>query len=552
MKRKACVATMLTIILFMLFASIAWGAASDFSNDDRLVNQAQIERDILAEFEGRDYDLDNPLVKINPYGWSPLTALIMFDTPQPARIELTVKGKNSHSTISHNFKTFTKHHEIPVYGLYAGKNNEVKLKIDYKKGETITKRFIIETSPLPSDFPNVDVLKAVPGQVEDGLTFMVGSFAEVNRPFAVDINGDIRWYLDDKNAGVVGPIRRLANGHIQLVSEKLEKSPYYHASFYEMDLMGKIYTEFLRTGIHHEVREMPNGDFIVVTEKAGRDTTEDYIVILDRETGLVKDRIDCREIFNICPDPQKPSSDPTYGDDTHDWLHINAVWYVEEDNSILVSARHQDVVFKVDLDTKEVLWILSDPNDYWPENLIEKILTPVGKNFEYQYGQHAVMKLPNGDIFLYDNGNYRSKDPATALEAKDNYSRGVIYRVNENDLTVKQIWQYGKERGSSLFTSYIGDVDYFGGKHYLINFGGIAFNNDGSIANSPWPLVAGEGYGIAHIIEINKDKVIFEIEVNGITAANYYRVERMKAYKDEQEYQLGREGVQKGELVAEE
>lgn len=512
--------------------------ASPTSSFSDQTYQSEVEQNILAEFAAGTYDVDNPLVKLNPYGWSPLTALVLFNTPEAATVEINVKGKDKQTTIKHNFETLSTRHEIPIYGLYPAENNEVILKVMYEKGKTIVKHLNIQTTALPEDFPTSKVVTADPGQIQDGLTFMVPPAPNQNRPFAVDQNGDVRWYLDNKIAGGTNEITRLANGHLQLVSEKQDGGMYYKSSFYEMDLLGKVYTEFLRNTLHHDIVEMPNGDFLAVTNKYGRDTVEDYIVRLDRQTGLVKDSIDLRQIFNAWQrDPSNPDKvipDPTWNN-AKDWLHVNAVWYVPSDNSILVSGRQQDAVFKVSLDTKQVVWILSDPNDIWPDNLKDKLLTPLAgdKDFEYQYGQHAVMQLPNGDIFLFDNGDYRSKDPATAMPSDKSYSRAVIYRVNEQAKTVEQIWEYGKERGNELYSPYICDVDYLGEGHYLIDFGGIG----GFVS-----VVQGSGKSSSHIIEIKNDKVISETVVTkGNNAnANMYRAERMEAYTDkDQEYQLG-------------
>ena len=69
------------------------------------------------------------------------------------------------------------------------------------------------------------------------------------------------------------------------------------------------------------------------------------------------------------------------------------------------------------------------------------------------------MILPNGNLFVFDNGRKRnfSGDPLTA-DSSD-YSRGVEYAINEVAMTVTQVWQYGKERGSAFYSPIISDVD---------------------------------------------------------------------------------------------
>ena len=51
------------------------------------------EQAFLAEFEAGNYTLTNPLVKLNPYEFCPLTAVVMFETPVASEATITVLGK---------------------------------------------------------------------------------------------------------------------------------------------------------------------------------------------------------------------------------------------------------------------------------------------------------------------------------------------------------------------------------------------------------------------------------------------------------------------------
>jgi arylsulfate sulfotransferase len=69
-------------------------------------------------------------------------------------------------------------------------------------------------------------------------------------------------------------------------------------------------------------------------------------------------------------------------------------------------------------------------------------------------GQHAPEILPNGNLLVFDNGASRNTDNEL------NYSRAVEYQINEDQKTVTQVWQYGKERGNKFYSLIISDVDY--------------------------------------------------------------------------------------------
>ena len=88
------------------------------------------------------------------------------------------------------------------------------------------------------------------------------------------------------------------------------------------------------------------------------------------------------------------------------------------------------------------------------------------ENFDFPWGPHAPKYMPNGNIIVFDNGTYRN------FNDQNRYSRAVEYKIDEENKTVKQVWQYGKERGEDLYSSIVSDVDYFmGTKNVLITSG---------------------------------------------------------------------------------
>ncbi|MGL5676000.1 MAG: aryl-sulfate sulfotransferase, partial [Cellulosilyticaceae bacterium] len=532
---------------------------------NNLLTQEQLDKRIQASFEKADYTEDAPLVIQDPYQMAPLTALVLFESEKPLKVSLEVEGKDADSTLKYDFKTFETNHSIPVYGLYADTVNKVKLHLTGEAGEMKTTELTMKTQPLPAEMMVPEMKVKREKEMAEGMTFVTSTYTA-----AIDAKGDVRWYLSDKTiGGGATPIRRLENGHLALMSNRNVAPMYYQTGFYEMDLLGRIYNEYTFQGAHHEIQELPNGNFIVAAEKDSK-TTEDYIVELDRETGKVVRSWDLGEILGIEKVADATYQEGNVSDKTltmagasevaiqesadytsrHDWFHNNAVDYVEEEDALVISGRQQDIVLKIDGDTKEIRWILSDTSDDFPPHLQEKVLKPVGKDFMYQYGQHAAMQLPNGDIMLYDNGNFRSKEVTEAREANDNFSRGVIYRIDEEAMTVEQVWEYGKKRGKELFTPYIGDVDYLAENHYLINFGGILQDKAGNRYNSPVALFTNDAItGIAKVVEIKNDKVISELTLTGPKNANTYRVERMPLYAENVGYTpVGEMAARKGTL----
>ena len=91
---------------------------------------SQIEKE--KEFTIEGHTLDNPNVIVNPYGNSPLTALVIFETSEETEVSVTIPGKDKNTTYTHTFEE-SKEHYLPIYGLYAGKTNKITVSADARQ-----------------------------------------------------------------------------------------------------------------------------------------------------------------------------------------------------------------------------------------------------------------------------------------------------------------------------------------------------------------------------------------------------------------------------------
>ena len=517
MSKKKIVIIVLAI--FVVILAVLFRVISLFNDGENEVLQvsALIDKQTKLEddLESEGYTLDKPNVILNPYGNSPLSALVIFETKVAEEVKVTIEGKDELSTYTHTFDK-EKVHYLPIYGLYAGVENEVIISAGDK--EKVLK---IKTDDLPDDF-------IVPTSVfkdESRLTNDLYFFTPSSKGYmcAYDVNGDVRWYLSQR---AIWEVNRLKNGHLLVSTERLVNEPYYSTGLYEMDMLGKIYTEYsLPGGYHHDYFEMENGNLLVASDDFDNEegTVEDYVVELDRETGNIVKTFDLKDILNM--EDGKSENWISY-----DWFHNNSVWYDKKSNSITLSGRHQDIVINIDYDSGKLNWILGDSTNFSEE--YQKYFFKLTDG-EWQWSQHAAMILPNGNVFLFDNGNNKSKNKDEYVKAEDSYSRGVIYKIDTEKMTAEEVWEYGKERGSSFYSPYISDVDYLDDGHYIVHSGGISYK-DGVIQNQPAGIAESDEL-VSDTVEILNDKIIFEMKL----PTNNYRVEKMSLYGDG-EFSLGK------------
>jgi len=194
-------------------------------------------------------------------------------------------------------------------------------------------------------------------------------------------------------------------------------------------------------------------------DEDGAPTVEDRIIEVNRATGRVVNKWDLTTILD--PGRSVLVNDPV------DWLHNNGIAYSAQDDTIIVSGRHQGVA-KIN-QAGSLVWLLS-PRRGWQGAEASRLLTAVdassvayadaiqdgaenvdgGIGFDWPWGQHSPSVLPSGDIMLFDNGFNRHFDPNSAK-----FSRAVMYHIDEGSLTVRQDWQYGATRGVQYFASII-------------------------------------------------------------------------------------------------
>ncbi len=526
-KKKKLIIIVSVLILVLLLGIILVLRSFNFSKNvvSSTTSMIALQTSYEEDFTTAGYTLDNPNIIVNPYGNSPLTALVMFETEEEVAPEVTIVGKDDLSTYEHTFEK-SKIHYLPIYGLYADYTNEVIIKCG-----DVRKTVEIKTEALPEDF----ILPSDVYKDEEYLTNDLYFYTPSSSGYtcAYDVNGDVRWYLTNY---ALWEINRLENGHLLVSTERLINSPYYMTGLYEMDLLGKIYVEYsLEGGYHHDYYEMPNGNLLVASDDFNNEagTVEDYIVELDRTTGNIVKRIDLKNILNM--EDGKSENWIEY-----DWFHNNSVWYDEKTNSITLSGRHQDAVINIDYTTLELNWIIGDPTN-WSEEYQKYFFSPVGDDFEWQWSQHAAMITPEGYVFILDNGNNKSKIEEEYVPASSSYTRGVMYKIDTENMTIEQVWEYGKERGSEFYSPYISDVDYLAKNHYIVHSGGIVYV-DGENSNQPAGFSENTTL-VSDTVELLNDEIIFELKL----PTNNYRVEKMSLYAANENFVL-KEATELGSL----
>ncbi|GAB4024087.1 aryl-sulfate sulfotransferase [Spirosoma koreense] len=461
-----------------------------------------------------------------------------------------VRGKHGKLTnVEHTFNDQGTHHALAVIGLYADYANTVDIRILGTGGDTLAKSTItIQTPPLPSAISLPASVAAAPfdeTKVAPGL-ILVSSFSNLgtdnpSTPYFADAYGDIRWVLDYrthpqlKKLSYDDGISRLRNGNFFFGNTDPEAS-----AIYEIDLLGNVVNSWNVSDkgylFHHEVCEKPNGNFLLTATKPGSTyleggaTIEDFVIEIDRQSGNVVTVWDLKESLD---ETRTDLTTPDGIQTPNDWFHGNAVEYDSTDNTIVVSGRSQGVV-KLDYNN-QVKWILS-AHKGWMKNrrgqdLTQFLLQPLdasGKpvtdaavsegtairpDFEWNWYQHNITRLPNGEWLLFDNGAVREFNPAGGK-----YSRLVSYKIDPTKMTVQQTWTYGKERGLETFSSIVSSVQFLPQSNHMVFCPGYQVQNTN-----------GQGGKVVEI-DIGSKQVVSELSISSANLWGFHRAKKMPVY----------------------
>jgi len=438
------------------------------------------------------------LVNTNPR--APLAAVLTLSTDEPTRLTIRIDDGQRTWEVTPD-EAFRTEHSAMVLGMRFGLQHAVTaIAEDAAGNRSSSDALTYETPPIPVELPITRVITRDPERMEPGVNLFNVKWwdedrEEINLGLIVimDDRGDIVWYYRNDN-DAIDDIRRLSNGNI-LYSNSPAGDLW---RLVEINMLGDIVQRWHATGrdpdamegsipvdvdsFHHEVIELPSGNFLALTSEVrviddypGSDTDPDAapapasvvgdVIVEFARDGTVIRRVKLLDIL----DPHRIGygsmiggyfSDLYAGADPplRDWEHGNALEYNPDDDTFIISLRHQDVLAKISLETGELIWLLGSPAN-WNEPWSAKRLQPVGE-VEWSYHQHGVSFTGNGNIVLFDNGVPRVSPYEERPAEEDLYSRAVEYAIDEAAMEVSQPWSYGGPGEDSFYSRYLSDVDW--------------------------------------------------------------------------------------------
>lgn len=295
---------------------------------------------------------------------------------------------------------------------------------------------------------------------------------------ATDLSGKVVWNYDfdtHSNSYHPIPIQPLPNGNLIIESATgagIASCPdcAQFNTISEIDISGKVVWQLTNQQLQdeltaagynltlgqmsHDAIGLPNGHIIVLSSNlkkvAGHSDPLEGAVLIDldqnHEPVWVWDTFDHLDT-NRHPYFALP-----------DWIHGNAVIYSKDDGNLILSARAQSWLIKIDYENGSgngaIIWKLGYQGDFTLTN---------GGPADWFYGEHAPIFLsPNTtgvfQIGMFDNGNSRIMNDSGAKCGDSGqpacYSTVPIFQIDEANRTATVVWRDKLE----FFSSAVGNM----------------------------------------------------------------------------------------------
>lgn len=404
--------------------------------------------------DGMTWTATTPLAVLNPFGTASNSLYLYFQTDMPTEVSYTIHVEDESipdytaEAMDASGQEYTRTHEFQIIGLVPGKTNEVTMTISGSWGNA---RQIVS---FTVDMPETRSGYATQLEVTDGIS----EAAQAEGLFAMmRVNGYLGYGFFYDDAGVLryemvlegfGLDRLLFDGDEIVTcvsSSKLAR----------IDRLGRVTQVYSLDGyeLHHDIGFGTDGEVLALAEVAEGETVEDRVLSIDLETGDVTEILDFTQVMKGYFDmtrPVGPTDDFFWQAGEWDWIHLNSLQYMPEDDSLIVSSRETSTIIKVANIHSEpaVEWLAGDSRFWEDTPYADLCLTPVG-DFVPQYGQHCVELLDNEGNGVYTlavyNNNYWSLNSRDDFEldvadsvGTDLYGDGTetsqvyIYRIDEN------------------------------------------------------------------------------------------------------------------------
>ena len=450
--------------------------------------QQRLAQSLMTMMAGGEFTMEAPLAVLNPFGTGSNGLYLYFNTDTNCQIRYTVTTEDesipAYTATANSAQEFGKVQEFLLIGLVPGLENEVTLDAVNRQGE-VKQSFTFTIQMTETTSGHANRLEATEGdstaEMSDGLFCAMGLSDYYGYTFFFDNDGILRYemLLDGYHSD-----RILSLGDQILACVGSNKI----ARISRIGQVLQVY-DLGRFELHHDFNWGPDGELVALATNTEGETVEDQLISIDMESGEVTLLVDFSALMNsyfVTTEKVAAGSSFFWQAGLWDWLHLNSVQYLAEEDAVVVSSRETSTILKVKNVHEEpaIDWMIGDDAFWEGTEFAQYSLTQQG-DFTPQYGQHDVTviyddSLPEGQYYLrmFDN-NYWANSTRTEYipslpdsvgqaltEDESIVSHVYYYLVDENAGTFQLAWSFDVP-----YSSVVSNAQLLEGGNYVVNSG---------------------------------------------------------------------------------
>lgn len=439
--------------------------------------------------KGMDWTATTPLAVLNPYGTGSNGLYMYFETDRKTQVTYTIHVEDD--SISDYTKTamdaggenYTKIHEFEIIGLVPGMTNEVTMEITGSWGKVRQAvSFSVDMPETQSGYSTkLDMTEGESGEeLSDGLYGMMRVNGYLGYGFFFDNEGVLRYEMVLEGYGL-DRVLFYDDDIITCVSA---------GRLARINSLGQVEQTYDLEGysLHHDIGFGQDKEILALAEKNGGETVEDLVLSIDIESGEVTELIDFTKVLPEYFEMTRPiaATDPMFWQvGEWDWIHLNSLQYMAQDDSLIVSSRETSAIIKIKNihSAIQLEWLAGDTR-FWEDTPYAEYCLEQDGDFVPQYGQHCVEYIQEGEedgvyyLALYNNNYWALSSRDFELDVADSVgtdlydgggssSQVYVYKIDEKAGT------FGLESSFDVpYSSIVSNGSLYGeDDHWVVNSG---------------------------------------------------------------------------------
>ena len=352
---------------------------------------------------------------------------------------------------------------LPVYGLYAGRANTVRLTYRFLDGSSKQAVTSVTTAPFDDQgcgYNNPTRLQPRTNSTRLSYDYIFdrsacGDFS----PVILDSDGALRWVSPLATMGALNAASTFSDNAVYVTQGK-------QLVRIELDGTVLVIADYSNIGAVHFHHNIDPGKTGLLLEPDTQTWFESVILEVDSADGHLLKIFNMADIISAAMTAGGDDPSQFVFPTPNDWFHNNGAAYNRADDSLVISSR-ENFLICIDYETKAIKWILGDPTKRWHQfPSLRKFALTVAPGSLPPIGQHSPSITFDQGLMVFDNGqNSQFQNPPGDVR---DYASPRKYSLDLVAKVATEVWNF--PMNESIRSPFCGSSYEDAPYNYLIDY----------------------------------------------------------------------------------